>query len=284
MSKSGLSAYSAAAFPTTTPAVLSTSEVGIAVPAPVTPYSVADFKGTWNVVSFNQATTANYWGTGVTQIVSDGSGKASHYSCSSDGTVCSTTADMTATITGPDATGVFTFTGSDGSVRKLAVYRSANGDMVAFGVLSTSSSTMVGEFFVANQRLNTQTMRTVGSSYTTDVWLISNSGTASGTAGLVQTALLSIYTVTAVTSNPYTWTRYAGTDTLAVDTVQANVPRVGMLSCAATTAVAGVEDGTRPALVMVGGIGWAAFVTTSSGAPNSTNTAYYGITITQPPQ
>ena len=276
--QSGLAAYSAAAIPTAPSALLSDADLGIVVPAPHTPYAVADFKGSWDVISFSRPTSATSWGTGVTQIVNDGLGTSTYYTCANDGTSCSTTASSTATITGPDDTGVFTSTGSDGSVNRIVLYRSSNGDMVAIGVLS-SSATMSREYFVASQRVSALTVRKVDSTYSSVAWIVTNS-----TAGLVQTASEQSYTVTNVTSDPVTFTRYKGTDTLNTDTVQIDVPRAGMITRDQVDVIPGVSDKPAAAFVAVGGLGWVVLATTTSSAPGATGSVYFGISLSPPHQ
>lgn len=279
VSQSGVGGFSTAALPTTSSTPLSTSSMGLALPAPLTPYAVADVKGTWQVATFNQATSASYWGNSFAQLVIDGSGNASHYPCAG-GTTCATTADMTGTVIGPDSTGVFTLTGSDSSVRRFAIYRSVSGDMTAFGVVA-SSSTLKGEFFVASQRISAPIVRTVGSSYSLTDWQVTNSSTAG--VGLVQAATPKTFTVTAVTSNPYTFSRYLSPDNLNVDTIDVNAPRVGMLTRPAL-AVSSTNDSAKNPWIAVNSLGWTVYGSTATGAPSSTNPVFYGISIQAPNQ
>ncbi len=279
VSQSGLSAFSSAALPTTAATSLATSSVGLVLPAPTTTFALADFAGTWNAVQWDQAVGVTYWNSTFSQLVIDNAGNLSYYVCSG-ATSCATTPSMTHTISGPDAAGVFTVTGSDGSKRNFAIYRSANGDMVGFGVL-VSSTSYNGQYFVFSKRVSAPIVRTVGSSFSLVDWRATNNNTT----GPQQTATPKTFTVTAatpLTNNTYSFTRQDNADS-STDSVQVNQPRVGMLTHPAVAATATLA--AKPLWYGVNGIGWTIFGTATTGVPNSnTNPVFFGISIQTPNQ
>lgn len=274
VSQSGVAAGGAIPTATASPTniLLSALNFGMAVPQQST-IKLADLAGTWNIVSLAQGTLTSPWNTWFGQGVRDSSGSGQTYTCSG-GLTCATSATWTSTLAqdSADPNGIFTSTRSDGTVRKVAAYRSPSGDMIEL-ILGPSGTTSGDDFGVASQRVSPLPLRAVNSTWTSNVWVITNASDLSG--GLQQNARLYSFTVNSITSNSYTRTDSISSVT---DVVNVDDPRPYMQrrpAIAATSTQNGLAE-----WIMVTGLGWGVFATTGTGGP-TTNPVYWGVGIVQ---
>ncbi len=274
VSKSGVAAAGATlSAAVSVPVVpLSTTSLSIAFPLQST-LAIADLAGNWNGVSFGQnVLPSKAWVTSFAQLAIDSSGNVNAYDCGG-GLTCSASVQDSAIITrnAADPGGVFTATGSDGSVSKIAGYKSANGDMIMLALSPSDTVTYGNQYNVFSKRVSPIIRRAAGTTYTAYVWIANNAGSGA----LQQSAKIFNYTVNSATANSIT-----RTDNVSgiIDTIDYDDPRPYMArrpAIAATATQAAVSE-----WILIGGVGWSAIGSTSGEvAPSPTAPAFLDIAI-----